>query len=415
MKNDRNILVSGFFSGAINSSKIEYFDRVQEALGKYGIKLILINLSGQEFKSKCEGYSLFAIEPNESSLKISDLNGKLRYALDCAVSVLTQMRDQSPENARKYILSQSYKLASFCLQNDIQRCLLWAQFQPLNTFALPLLESMGIRCGFVHLGLLPGTISLMAQGEMAESWLCTDSPTFACLPVAKSDLKDTEEYLYKVRTRELNRKEQPQKGKLRSRLHRVQERDSLIFYAGINDFCSGILPRWSERATFHSPFYNDTYDGLQALASVAEQLNAKLVYKPHPNLKYKESDEVLCEKMSIVYANDANIFECLDATHVTTTILSQTAYLALIREKPVVLMGRMPLSGKGCTFELESSAHLEELLARAIKSGFTEEQRMAWYRHVAQLLKYALFSFNPEFDKMFNRGPDQAALWLNRF
>ena len=97
------------------------------------------------------------------------------------------------------------------------------------------------------------------------------------------------------------------------------------------------------------------------------------------------------------------------------TIHSQTAYLALIREKAVVLMGRMPHSGKECAYELQNSAQLSEVLARAIKSGFTEEQRMAWYKHVAQLWKYALFSFYPEFDKMFNRGPDKAALWLNLF
>jgi hypothetical protein len=250
---------------------------------------------------------------------------------------------------------------------------------------------------------------------MAESWLCTENPAFASLPVTNSDLKKAEEYIYNVRREELNRKNQPSKGKLRNRLQNVQNSETLVFYAGINDFCSGILPRRCERSTLHSPFYNDTLDGLQALTDIAGHIGAKVVYKPHPNILCKDSEELFCKNMSVVYANDANIFECIDETHVTATILSQTAYLALMREKSVVLMGRMPLSGKGCTYELANGAQLAKVLDRAIKIGFTEEQRMAWYKHVTQLWKYALFSFYPEFDKIFNRGPDSAALWLSLF
>ena len=58
---------------------------------------------------------------------------------------------------------------------------------------------------------------------------------------------------------------------------------------------------------------------------------------------------------------------------------------------------------------------LAEVVDKAIKCGLTEEQQSAWYKHVAQLLKYALFSFAAEFDGVFDRGPEKVALWLSCF
>jgi hypothetical protein len=415
MRFHANILVSGYFAEEINNSKVHYFERVQESLVKFGIRLVFINLSKGEFNTNCERYNLSSLIAMDSLLKPEPLNYSLSHVLDAAACVQAQMNSQDFGKARQDILLQAHSLSRFCERNGIRRCLLWAQFLPLNIFARQFLEAKGIRCGFVHLGLLPGTISLMAQGEMAESWLCTESASFRCLPTTESDIEKANEYLRLVRTCELNRKVQPRKGRLRGRLKNIRSTDTLVFYAGINDFCSGVIPRWDKRAAVHSPFFEGSLDGLEKLTAIAEQLGLKVVYKAHPNISKTIDGEGCGRRNGVINANDTNVYECVDESDVTATILSQTAYLALIKGKPVVLMGRMPLSSKGCAYELEHGEQLAEVLVGAIKHGLTKEQEIAWYKHVAQLWKYALFSFDPAFDEIFDRGPESAALWLSMF
>ena len=48
------------------------------------------------------------------------------------------------------------------------------------------------------------------------------------------------------------------------------------------------------------------------------------------------------------FVTGANIFDCMEQADVTTTIVSQVSYLALIHDRTSLLLGRKQLSGKGC-------------------------------------------------------------------
>ncbi len=86
-----------------------------------------------------------------------------------------------------------------------------------------------------------------------------------------------------------------------------------------------------------------------------------------------------------------NINEAIDYTDVVVTILSQSAYTALFRGKPVVMLGYIQLKDSGCTYEAFSKSKIEPQIKKALCCGFTAKQRQHFQEHVARLLKYYLW------------------------
>ncbi|WP_335783115.1 hypothetical protein, partial [Campylobacter jejuni] len=81
----------------------------------------------------------------------------------------------------------------------------------------------------------------------------------------------------------------------------------------------------------------------------------------------------------------------IDLADVVVTILSQSSYEALMRNKPVVMLGYTHLKHKNCTYEAFAKDDVEQILDKAIKDGFTEEMRKNFHSHIARLLKYYLY------------------------
>jgi len=111
----------------------------------------------------------------------------------------------------------------------------------------------------------------------------------------------------------------------------------------------------------------------------------------------------------VVTVPGANLFECLEQAAVTTTIVSQVSYMSLIFGRPCVMLGRSYLAGKGCVGEPQRREEIEETMAAAMTTGITEEQRIRWRQHVAQLLKYSVFAFDEGFSADGLRGLDETA------
>ena len=84
--------------------------------------------------------------------------------------------------------------------------------------------------------------------------------------------------------------------------------------------------------------------------------------------------------------------------------MSQVSYLALIREKPVVMLGYIQLRQQGCTYEAFERDRIEEILSEAIR----EEMREAFTCHVARLEKAYLY--DDMSDKGIKIGRDIAQL-----
>ena len=57
----------------------------------------------------------------------------------------------------------------------------------------------------------------------------------------------------------------------------------VIFFAGVNDWQTGIYPLDGPYKKYQSPYYLGTYDCLRTLIKIAEEENYLIVFKPHPN------------------------------------------------------------------------------------------------------------------------------------
>ena len=65
---------------------------------------------------------------------------------------------------------------------------LWNQFNALHRTFEAILEHRGIKMGFFHDGVLPGSIALDVDGEMGESWIAKDPEKFMSVEVTEAQV-----------------------------------------------------------------------------------------------------------------------------------------------------------------------------------------------------------------------------------
>ena len=173
-----------------------------------------------------------------------------------------------------------------------------------------------------------------------------------------------------------------------------------------------MAPRSLPNATEHSPLFEGTYDALHALAGVAESGGRGLIFKPHPNIPAITEQRIRSIPENVALLEFANIFECILETDVMVTVLSSASYLSMIHERPVVLLGKMSLWGKGCVYEVSSRDEIGRVLDTALQDGFTDEQRQHWRKHAAQLIRYYLFAYDESAVARIGRDVDAAAAFI---
>ena len=176
-----------------------------------------------------------------------------------------------------------------------------------------------------------------------------------------------------------------------------------------------MYPPWLPNARIHSPHYTHTNDALHDLAKQAERFDWQILFKPHPNLTVRGQDPAaysgpFADRVTV--AQGANVFECIELTDVTTTIVSQVSYVALMHERPVVLLGGNQLRGKRCAWEPARREEVGPCIERALDEGPSPSMQENWRRHVAQLLKYYLFAYDEEVRSFFDRDEVDVARYL---
>ena len=250
-------------------------------------------------------------------------------------------------------------------------------------------EKKNIPVIFTHPGIIPGTISFDTRGEMGESLPAVFSKQFSRLPVDREELEQTERIWTYLFESELNRKIQPTNDCISYIKERIKPGRPVIFFAGQNDVLSHMVPYMDITEKYHSPIFRSSLEAVVYLAAICKQNDWNLVYKPHPMYTQPEKRGSLPSNIIFVEFGDVN--RIIDFSDVTLTILSSTCYNALIRYKPVVMLGYTQLRGKGCTYEAFEKDKIEDAIKAALEKGFTQEQQDAFLLHMAQCLKYYLY------------------------
>lgn len=413
---DNVIYAFGFFYGI--GDKIKYFERLDEQLKHHGYRLILVDEGDTVPETSCEAVACppFVARGQrilgDAFFSNDDLTPDLLYAgtLDA------ELRQKSlAAEVLRSLLFISFVRERFIKQPPTL-CLLWHQFNGRHHALAAFCRERHIPYFFVEYGSMPGTIAFDLEGQMAESRVTRESEVFAKLPVDEADREVARQMVEMASQGKKTRKSQASSIDIPAitASYKAQGR-KVIFYAGQNDWASGILPQAWPDAKIHSPLYADTLDALGHLSVLAEKNNWQVLFKPHPLVqdRHREYTVEYPERISLVVG--ANMFACIECADACATILSQAAYHFLIHGKACVLLGRNQLSGKGCVYEPSAKGDVERCFQEALKKGFAPEQREQFMTHAAQLCRYYLFALDDETAAVMGRDADLAAERLTEY
>ena len=409
----RVILVTGFFDPGARDGKLDYFKRLDVQLRTNDTRLHVLNLNTRRIPPPLNGESSPILLEKSHWLPIDRLVKPLEFHPDvvhgASIDAACWNRSLSRERIRVLLYREHIRHVLQRVQPVL--VIAWHQFFGSHYGMRSLMHECGVPWLFAEYGPLPGTILFDREGQGAESPIVTRNDAFVASPIDNTDLDRATAFVKKVRDEKRTRKPQTAPGQVHKALASSSRAGRpVVFYAGQYDCRTGMVPRSLPQAEQTSPVYSSTLDALSHLTELAERNDWTILFKPHPlAAPVTNNTGTIAAPDRVVNVPGANLFECLEAADVVTTIVSQVSYMSLIWERPCVMLGRSYLTGKGCTAQPETRNAVEFAVRSAIDLGFTAEARSAWIRHVAQLLKYAVFEFDTDFSAPGLRGVDDAA------
>ncbi len=298
----------------------------------------------------------------------------------------------------------------------IRGIMLWNQFFVLHDIIKHIGETRKLPIIYSESGVLPGTLAFETLGQMGESMPAVQYEEFKGLGVSAEELAQAQqilEYMYESKLNRWGKYNVYKKDQLKTACSEIMPGRPIIFYAGQNDYESGIKPYTATTKECHSPIFKSSYEAAVALGEICKKNEWNLIYKRHPMMRREKAREIL--PSNIINFDELEIHDIIDFSDVTITILSQTAYVALIRNKPVVMLGYNQLRGKGCVYEAFDIEKIEDQISCALKFGRTQAQKQEFILHAAQLLKYYLFNdMNEKTHGCYGRNQDELVSYIDQ-
>lgn len=273
------------------------------------------------------------------------------------------------------------RMVEFLKQTEGDRVLCWGAYHCAGRFMREH-RSRFLELLFLEYGMLPGHILCDASGLNGESWVVRRNFDYSKLMLDDSDRLKARNYIQQVAATKTSNKTYD------ASCDCLLPEQARVLVAGIELFGAGILPRDQKESYEGSPLYEDNVSLLRDLCSEVGQ-NVCVVYKGHPNMDRYEG--FLETQGQYVVAGKEDIFQLIEKVDVVVTLMSSVAQLALIAGKPVVLAGKNPMWGKGCTWEVNSRESIGEVVYSALAQGLTDTQRSAFVDYVARELKYVMY------------------------
>ncbi len=327
------------------------------------------------------------IPVDEGMLKIY---GRKRYIREA----VNNMQARYPALGKGYAVAWSYY--SYLYLMELLRALrpvqvvMWNEFYAFHHILQGICKELKIPVLYMEFGCLPGTICIEGHGQQGESLPARKYKFFRRLAVSSSQIETAARVLAFLKQSGLNRNIQPLHSVADAQLVHYKSGRKTVLYMGQNDFESGMCPYTRKARRYHSPIFKTTLEALEYLSVLAIKDNWNLIFKPHP-LVVSLGHTYTGKQENIDIVSDVNVNMLIDRADLVITILSQAAYIALIREKPVLMLGYTQLRGKRCTYEAFAKRQVPNQILTALEKGYTKEQKAQFARHAAQLLNYYLY------------------------
>lgn len=414
----RHILLSAHFDTTKTPQRLTFVERMQAVLPK-DVRLVVFNLSGDAASKVVEVVQGYVSTPDPTRDAEDRLRARMTSLLDKRSASLFEHAIGEIAtlggNTKRQVVGFIHKIDRLVAAIDKyapEHVYLWNQFNAFHCFAEEYIRQRGIGVGFFHEGVLPGSIAFDFDAEMGASWVSKKPQLLDSIPIDDGRLLAARRFLQWAANESLSRHEQVEKILVKESLELADlAGKKTIFYAGQNDWHAGIQPDGNRRME-HSPLYASSTAPLADLAAVAVKNDWAVIFKPHPldrdKYVFLRADEF--ENTLILVSTDVNA--CIDACDVLVTIASQTAYVAAMRGKPVVMLGRNQIVGKNLTYDVTEREELEAKILEALDDPLKASREHDLAVHAARLERAYLFDFGLYENEFYGRGPQEAAHWL---
>ncbi len=324
-----------------------------------------------------------------------------QYLREAAENLRKRHFNMREDYIQYFVIQSYYYLCKVIEILHVDCVVLWNQFFAFHHIFEGICKEKEIKCMYFEFGVIPGTYAVETTGQMGESYPALEYRRFRELKVIGEDLRKAKEICQYIKSNRINRKVQPKQDISKILNKKLKKGVPTIFFAGQNDFESGLCPYTEHTKRYHSPIFQSSDEAVRYLAKLAKKNGWNLIYKMHPLV----SKFCLPSKLprNVVMLNNANINDLIEKADLTITVLSQTGYVALFNEKPVLMLGYTQLRGKGCNYEAFELEKVEQEIKTALENGFTEKQKDNFIMHVAQITKYYVFD-DEWFDKAISYG-----------
>ena len=396
-KGQKIILILGCIVG--DPRECSYFNTISRLLNEKGYRLVLITeavlanyklidrLVFPVFKVPAIlGKNLYINNIEiDNPLEIED--DYLKWGIDNLVKRHSDMTLEYASQVAYYTKSFYTKL--FNLLKPV-KILIWNNLYAVHHIVDEIAKEKKISPLYVEFGSIPGTIALDYIGQMGESEVAREYNSFKEKPILEKEIERAQIVWDYLKISRLNRKNQGTPPEVLEQIIKMKNEKPIVFFAGQNDFESGLQPYTERTKKWHSPLFKTSFEALEYLSEICKKNNWNIIYKPHPIMESLGAEQKVYPD-NVFYVKTADINDLIDLSDVTVTILSQTGYVSTIREKATLMLGYNQLRGKDCTYEAFDYASIEPKLKEAIKNGFTNMQKNAFKKHLAQVLNYYLF------------------------
>lgn len=307
-------------------------------------------------------------------------------------------RMRYPDLGKDYEICWAYYayLYLFQLLEKIKpkKVILWNEFYAFHIIFQGICMEKKIPIEYMEFGCIPGTICIEGRGQQGESHVAVNWIKYKYSPTTlrqRQDARKVLDYLYVSR---LNRNVQPKTTIQDLVLQNYDKNKRTVLFLGQNDSEAGMQPYTMRTKKYHSPVFASTIDAMEYIKLLAIKNNWNLIFKVHPTMSALGFEVEDKDKVNVV--DNVDINTVIDFSDLVITILSQGAYISLIRHTPVLMLGYTQLKHKGCVYEAYSKQEIENKIKKALKKGYTDRQERAMEKHTAILLRHYLYDDGQE-------------------
>lgn len=274
--------------------------------------------------------------------------------------------------------------------------LLWGFLSPWGKLINNLCKWKNIPIASLEWGILPGTVAFDFCGHMGDSWVTKNADFFNSLEISEQDISEARVYISESTDPDLSRNVSQRMDE--STIKKVSsikaQGEKILLYIESNSSHSGNTYSDPKRAKFHSPLFSDDRDAYEYINQICKKHSGwHILYKPHPiSISRGLKTEIDDETTTLIYRGDLN--EALALADMSITILSQGAYVSMLKNIPTLVLGAIQLNGSGADYVARRLDDIEELCVKALDKGITELQKKLFEHHVARVLKYYVFKAN---------------------